>query len=152
MYCYQCYCYIIFSASGLDTGLTSGSISSSFSSLLPTCYTGVSACNKYAWIVFFLPYYLTWKTALVAYFSTVTKQCDHLYDHEMVLACFGVREKSHLWKMYILLVVRAKDADDCQINACRAWLATSWNYLMYILICLFVSPQWQIFFFLIKIL
>ena len=74
MYCYQCYCYIIFSASGLDTGLTSGSISSSFSSLLPTCYTGVSSCNKYAWIVFFLPYYLTWKTALVAYFSTVTKQ------------------------------------------------------------------------------
>ena len=40
----------------------------------------------------------------------------------------------------------------CQINACRDWLDTSWNYyLMYILICLFVSPQWKIFFFLIKI-
>ena len=40
----------------------------------------------------------------------------------------------------------------CQINACRAWLDTSWNYyLMYILICLFVSPQWRIFFFWLKL-
>ena len=152
MYCYQCYCYIIFSASGLDTGLTSGSISSSFSSLLPTCYTGVSSCNKYAWIVFFLPTIWLGRQHWWPTFLPWQNSGDHLYDHEMVLACFGVREKSHLWKMYILLVVRAKDADDCQINACRAWLATSWNYLMYILICLFVSPQWQIFFFLIKIL